>query len=150
MALYEHVVLVRQDAAPQQVEALVEQYKGVIEAAGGSVTKIEHWGLRSLAYRISKNRKAHYALLNIDAPYAAVAEVERLEKLSEDVLRSLTLRVEEHEEGQSAILSRKDRDERRGERGERGGFGDRDRGERRPRRDRDDFGGGFNAEEEAE
>ncbi len=136
MALYEHVVLVRQDATSQQVEALVEQYKGVIEAAGGTVAKIEHWGLRSLAYRINKNRKAHYTLINIDAPHAAVAEMERLEQLSEDVLRFLTLRVEAHEEGQSSILTRKDRDERRG------GFGDRDRperGERRPRRDREEF-----------
>jgi small subunit ribosomal protein S6 len=129
MALYEHVLLVRQDATPQAVDELVEQMKGVLEAGGGSVGKVENWGLRSLAYRMNKNRKAHYALLNITAPPAAVQEMERQLKINEDVLRFLTLKVDAHEDGPSAVLQRRERDERRDER----------RGERR-RRD-DEFGG---------
>jgi small subunit ribosomal protein S6 len=131
MALYEHVFLVRQDATPQQVDALVEQFKAVVETGGGKFAKIENWGLRSLAYRIRKNRKAHYALINIDAPHAAIAEMERQMSLSEDVIRFMTVRVEKHEEGPSAVLVRRERDERRAERG--------DRPERGPRR-RDEFG----------
>lgn len=157
MSLYEHIFLARQDVTAQQVEALVEQYKGVIETHGGKVTKIEPWGIRSLAYRIRKNRKAHFTLLNIDAPAAAVAEVERLQRLNEDVLRSLTIRVEELEEGPSVVLQKRDRDDRRDregggfergggrfDRGDRGpgdrGPGDRGLGDRGPRRDavRDD------------
>jgi small subunit ribosomal protein S6 len=127
MALYEHVFLVRQDATPQQVDALVEQFKTVVEAGGGKFAKVESWGLRSLTYRIRKNRKAHYALINIDAPHAAVAEMERQMSISEDVIRFMTVRVEKHEEGPSAVLLRRERDERRAERGD------------RPRR-RDEFG----------
>lgn len=147
MALYEHIVLVRQDATPAQVDTLVEQMKATIEGLGGKVSKVESWGLRSLAYRMKKNRKAHYALLNIEGPWAALAEMERLLKLNEDVLRYITVRVEEHEEGPSAVLLRRERDERRGERddrgdrgdfrgGDRGDFrgGDRDRGDRGDRR----------------
>ncbi|MFO7307626.1 MAG: 30S ribosomal protein S6 [Pseudomonadota bacterium] len=131
MALYEHVFLARQDISAQQVEALIEQLKGIIEANGGSVGKTEYWGIKSLAYRIKKNRKAHFALLNIDAPHAAVAEMERQMRINEDILRFLTLRVEAHEEGPSAMMQKRDRDERR----DRDGF---DRGPRadRPRRDR--------------
>jgi small subunit ribosomal protein S6 len=129
MALYEHVLLVRQDATPQAVDELVEQMKGVLESGGGSVGKVENWGLRSLAYRMNKNRKAHYALLNITAPPAAVQEMERQLKINEDVLRFLTIKVDAHEDGPSAVLQRRERDERRDER----------RGERR-RRD-DEFGG---------
>lgn len=143
MALYEHVLMARQDVSTQQVEALVEQYKGIIEANGGSVPKVEYWGVKSLGYRIKKNRKAHYSLLNIDAPSAAVLEMERQMRINEDILRFLTIRVEELEEGQSAMLQKRDRDDR-GERGDRfdrggpGGGGDRfDRGgDRGPRRDR--------------
>ena len=129
MALYEHVFLVRQDVTPQQVDALVEQYKGVIEGAGGKIAKVESWGLRSLAYRIRNNRKAHYALLNIEATPAAVAEMERQMTISEDVMRFMTVRVEKHEDGPSAVLLRRERDERRAERGDRPprrgeGFGD--------------------------
>jgi small subunit ribosomal protein S6 len=102
MALYEHVILVRQDVTAQQVEAINEQFKGVIEANGGKVTKVEYWGVKTLAFRIKKNRKAHFTLLNVDAPHTAVAEVERLEAISEDVIRSLTIRVEALEEGPSA------------------------------------------------
>ena len=147
MPLYEHVFLARQDLSAQQVEDLTKQYSDVITGLGGKVTKNEYWGLKSLSYRINKNRKAHMTLLNVDAPAAAVTEIERQERLSEDVLRYLTIRVEELEEGPSAMMRKSDRDERgdRGGRlGDRGGFGgDRDRGdrgdrgERRPRRDDD-------------
>ena len=123
MALYEHVFLARQDVSSQQVEALVEQYKGVIEANGGKVGRIEHWGLKSLTYRINKNRKAHYTLLNIEAPAVAVAEMERQMRINEDVLRFMTIRVDEHEEGPSVMMQKRDRDDRPG--------GDRPRGPRR-------------------
>lgn len=129
MPFYEHVFLARQDVSAQQVEAMTEQYKGVIEAGGGAVTKVEYWGLKSLAFRIKKNRKAHYALLNIDAPAKAVGEMERQMGISEDILRFITLRVDELEDGPSAMLQRRERDERR----------DRDRDGRR--RDRDGEGG---------
>ncbi len=143
MPLYEHVFLARQDVSAQQVEALVEQYKGLIEAGGGTVGKIENWGLRSLAYRIKKNRKAHYTLMNITAPHAAVAEMERQMGLSEDILRFMTFKVEELDEEPSAMMQKRDRDDRRGGRGDRFGGGERggdrggrggDRGERAPRR----------------
>ncbi|MQT11255.1 30S ribosomal protein S6 [Segnochrobactrum spirostomi] len=145
MALYEHVFLARQDVSGQQVDALIEQFKGVIEQNGGKVSKIENWGLKSLAYRINKNRKAHYALLNIDAPSAAVVEMERQMRISEDVLRFLTVRVEELEDGQSVMLQKRDRDDRRrrdrDDRGFEGGGGrDRDRDDRPRRRRDDDFG----------
>ncbi|MFC0282950.1 30S ribosomal protein S6 [Camelimonas abortus] len=130
MALYEHVFLARQDISAAQVETLIEQFKGVIEAHGGAVRKVETWGVKSLAYRIKKNRKAHFALMNIDAPHAAVAEMERQMRISEDVLRFMTIRVEAHEEGPSAMLQKRDRDDRRdrdGERGQRRGGRDRNR-----------------------
>jgi small subunit ribosomal protein S6 len=112
MALYEHVFLARQDVTAQQVEEFVDQYKGVIAAGGGEVGKVEYWGVKSLAFRISKNRKAHYTLLNISAPPAAVAEMERQMKINEDILRFMTIRVEEHETEPSAMMQRRDRDER--------------------------------------
>jgi small subunit ribosomal protein S6 len=137
MALYEHVYLARQDISAQQVETLTEQFKGIIESFGGKVEKVEYWGVKSLAYRIKKNRKAHFSLLNIDAPSAALAEVERQMGINEDILRFMTIRVEKHEEGPSAMMRKRDDDDRgdRGERGGRGGpRGDRpDRGPRRPR-----------------
>ncbi len=133
MALYEHVYLARQDVTAQQVETLTEQMKSVIQAGGGKVGKVEYWGVKSLAYRIKKNRKAHFTLMNIDAPSAAVAEMERQLGLNEDVLRILTLKVDELEEGQSAMLRKRedsDRDDR-GDRGDRrGGAGRFDRGDR--------------------
>jgi small subunit ribosomal protein S6 len=140
MPLYEHVFLARQDLSSQQVDALTEQFKAVIEQAGGKVGKVENWGLKSLTYRIRKNRKAYFTLMNLDAPPAAIAEVERQERLSEDVLRWLTVSVETLEEGPSAMLQKRDRDDRRddGPRGRFGGggrFGDRDR-DRGPPRDR--------------
>jgi small subunit ribosomal protein S6 len=138
MALYEHVLLARQDVSAQQVETLVEQYKGIIEANGGSVPKVEYWGVKSLGYRIKKNRKAHYSLLNIDAPAAAVAEMERQMRINEDVLRFMTIRVEALEDGQSVMLQKRDRDDRgeRGDRFDRGPGGDRFDRDRGPRRDR--------------
>jgi small subunit ribosomal protein S6 len=140
MALYEHVFLARQDVSAQQVEALAEQFKGVIEALGGKVEKTEYWGVKSVAYRIKKNRKAHFTLLNLNAPAAALNELERQEGLNEDILRFLTVRVEELEAGPSAMLRKRDDDER-GERGDRGGRGPRpDRGDRGPRRPRDEAG----------
>ena len=143
MPLYEHVYLARQDLSAQQVEELSAQYKGLIEQMGGTVAKTEYWGVKSLTFRMRKNRKAHFTLMNIDAPSAAIAEVERQERLSEDVLRTLTVRVDELEAGPSAMMRKADRDERRGERGERGGFDRGDRGgfgrgrDRGPRDDRD-------------
>ena len=137
MALYEHVFLARQDISGQQAEALVEHFKGILEENGGKVGKVEPWGLRSTAYRINKNRKAHYVLMNIDAPAAAIAEMERQMRIHDDILRYVTLRVDEHEEGPSAMMRKSDRDDRGDRRGPRG---DRDRGDRPPRGDRDDRG----------
>jgi small subunit ribosomal protein S6 len=120
MPLYEHIYLARQDLTAQQADELTGQYRAVIEQMGGRVGKTEYWGVKSLSYRIRKNRKAHFTLLNVEAPPAAVAEVERLERLNEDVLRYLTIRVEAHEDGPSAMMRKadrdRDRDERRGER----------------------------------
>jgi small subunit ribosomal protein S6 len=132
MALYEHVFLARQDLSPQQVEELVEQYKGVLEANGGSVGRVENWGLKSLSYRINKNRKAYYALMDITAPAPAVAEMERQMRISEDILRYMTIRVDEHEDGPSAMMSKRDRDDRgdRRDRGPRRSGGDRSGGGR--------------------
>jgi small subunit ribosomal protein S6 len=131
------------------VDELTTQMTGIVEQAGGKVTKTENWGVRSLTYRMNKNRKAHFVLLNIDAPSAAVAEIERQERISEDVIRYLSVRVEELEEGPSAMMRKADRDRERDDRGggfrsdREGGFrGDRDgggfRGDRGPRRPRDD------------
>jgi small subunit ribosomal protein S6 len=138
MSLYEHVYLARQDASAQQVEELTAHLKGVVEGLGGSVAKVEYWGVKSLSYRLRKNRKAHFTLMNIDAPAAAINEIERLERLNEDVLRYLTIRVDELEEGPSAMMRRAERDR---DRDERGGRGDRfDRGDRGDRFDRGDRG----------
>lgn len=141
VALYEHVFLARQDLSQQQIDELVNQYKGVIEGNGGSVGRVENWGLKSLTYRINKNRKAYFTLMDITAPSAAVSEMERQMGLSEDVLRFLTIKVEKHEEGASAMMQKREDRPDRGDRfgGDRGGrFGDRDRGDRPPRGDRDD------------
>jgi small subunit ribosomal protein S6 len=129
--LYEHVFLARQDISQAQVDALTKEYGDVIAEGGGKVGKVEYWGVKALAYKIKKNRKAHYSLMNIDAPPAAVAEMERRMRLSPDVIRFLTVRVEQHETEPSIQMRKSDRDERRegdrgGPRGERGGFrGDR-------------------------
>ena len=113
MALYEHVLIARQDISPQQVDALVEDITRQVHDAGGKVGKSEYWGLRNLAYRVRKNRKGHYCLLNIDAPAEAVHELERRQRINEDVLRFLTIRVDEHDEEPSPVLARRDRDEKR-------------------------------------
>jgi len=134
MALYEHVFLARQDLAQAQVDALAEQATKIIEEGKGKVVKTETWGLRSLAYRIAKNRKAHYVMLDIDAPTGVVAELERQLNINEDIIRFMTVRVDEHENGPSAMMRRGERDRARGERGERG-----DRGDRPRRDDRDEM-----------
>lgn len=136
MPFYENVFIARQDLSTAQVDALADQFTAIIKEKGGEVKKRESWGLRNLAFRIRKNRKGHYILLNIDAPPAAVHEVERTMRFNEDVIRFLTVKVDELEEGPSAIMQKRDE---RGERGDRDrGFGGGDRfGDRGPRR-RDD------------
>ena len=137
MALYENVFIARQDVPATQVETLTNQFAELVTAQGGTVSKKEYWGLRSLAFRIKKNRKGHYTLLNIDAPSAAVKELERTMSINEDIIRYLTVRVDALEEGPSAVMQRgadkadgpRDRD-----RPERGGWGER------PRRERPRFG----------
>ena len=101
MALYDHVVIARQDISPQQAEALNEQLKALLEENGGHIAKIEYWGLRNLTYRIKKNRKGHYVLLNINAPAGAVIELERQLKINEDVLRYLTVKVDQFDTSSS-------------------------------------------------
>ena len=140
MPLYEHVLIARQDLSNTQAEGLIEHFSTVLADNGGKVVENEYWGVRTLAYKINKNRKGHYAFLRTDAPSAAVQEMERLARLHDDVMRVLTIRVEEHKEGPSIQMQKR---EERGERGDRGDRGDRggdrgDRGERRERRDRDD------------
>lgn len=139
MAHYEHVFLARQDLAQGQVDTLAETATKIITDNGGTVVKTEAWGLRSLAYRIAKNRKAHYVMLEFDAPGPVVAELERQTQINEDVIRYMTTRVDAHEAGPSAMMRRndrpdrprRDRDDRPNDRGDRG---DRPR-EDRPRRD---------------
>ena len=117
MALYEHVFIARQDINASQVEAITADFSKIIEENDGKVAKSEYWGLKNLAYRIKKNRKGHYVLLNVDAPHAAIAEVERQARLHEDVIRFMTIRVDELEEGQSIVLrSKADKEQRRGPR----------------------------------
>ena len=142
MPLYEHVFLARQDLAQAQVDALAENATKILTDNGGKVVKTENWGLKSLAYKIAKNRKAHYVMLDVDAPAPAIAELERQTNINEDVIRFLTIRVDELEKGPSAMMRRGERGGDRdrgprgdGDRGDRGGFGrDRgDRGDRAPR-----------------
>ena len=130
MALYEHVFLARQDLAQAQVDALAEAATKIVTDNQGKVVKTESWGLRSLAYRIAKNRKAHDVMLEIDAPAGVVAELERQTQINEDVIRYMTVKVDGHEEGPSVMM-------RKGQ--------DRERG--RGRRDRDDAGGFGNSGE---
>ena len=137
MPLYEHVFLARQDLAQAQVDALAENATKIIEDNGGKVVKTETWGLRSLAYRIQKNRKAQYVMLDVDAPAPVVAELERQTQINEDVVRYMTIKVDAHEQGPSAMMRRNERSDRGGRgRDDRGGRGDRD--DRGPRRDRED------------
>ena len=140
MALYEHIYLARQDISAQQADALTARFKAVIESFGGKVEKMEYWGVKSLAYRIKKNRKAHFSLLNIDAPPAALTEMERQMGINEDVIRFMTVRVEALEQGPSAMMRKRDDDDRgdRHDRGDRGRGPRPERSERAPRRPRDD------------
>ena len=116
MPLYEHVFLARQDLAQAQVDALAENATKIITDNGGKVAKTETWGLRSLAYRIAKNRKAHYVMLDIDAPAPALAELERQTGINEDVIRFMTIRVDTHEKGPSVMMRKQDRERTRGPR----------------------------------
>ena len=120
MPLYEHVFLARQDLAQAQVDAMAENATKIITDNGGKVVKTETWGLRSIAYRIAKNRKAHYVALDIDAPAPAIAELERQSNINEDVIRFLTIRVDELEEGPSAMMRRGEKERSRGDRPDRG------------------------------
>src|SRR3984885_11572407 len=125
MPFYENVFIARQDVSSAQVEALAESFAGIVAQNGGTVTKREYWGLRNLAYRVKKNRKGHYMLFNLDAPPAAVSELERNMRINEDVLRYLTVRVEALEEGPSAVMQNRGRGDERDR--------DRDRDRGRPR-----------------
>ena len=123
MSFYEHVFIMRQDLSNTQAEALIEEFSTVLSENGGSVVEHEYWGVKTMAYKVNKNRKGHYAFLKTDAPSDAVKEMERLMGLHEDVMRLLTIRVDGHEEGPSVQMQKRD------DRGDRG-----DRGERRERR----------------
>ncbi len=142
MSLYEHVFLARQDLSQAQVDALAEAATKIVEEHKGKVIKTETWGLRTLTYKIQKNRKAHFVMLDIDASGDTIAELERQTRMNEDIIRYMTVRVDKHEVGPSVMMRKSDRPER----SERGGFGgdrpdrgDRDRGA--PRGDRPDRGG---------
>ena len=113
MPLYEHVFLARQDLSQAQVDVLAATATSIVETMGGKVTKTESWGLRSLAYKIAKNRKAHFVLLNIDGPNNVVAELERQTSISEDVIRYMTVKVDEHETGPSVMMRKNDRERTR-------------------------------------
>ena len=113
MAQYEHVFLARQDLSQAQVDAIAAATTEIVENNGGKVTKTETWGLKSLAYKIDRNRKAHFVMLNIDGPGALVGELERQNKINEDIIRWLTIAVEELEEGPSVMMRKNDRDRKR-------------------------------------
>ncbi|MEM6498375.1 MAG: 30S ribosomal protein S6 [Pseudomonadota bacterium] len=132
MPLYEHVYLARQDVSQQQVDSMTAEFKQLIEENGGSIGKTEYWGVKSLTYKIKKNRKAHFTLMNIDAPAPAVSEMERRMQLSTDIIRFMTIRVDEHDAEPSVQMRKNDRDDRRGGgfRGDRGGPRGGDRGDR--------------------
>ncbi|RMB08577.1 30S ribosomal protein S6 [Eilatimonas milleporae] len=136
MAFYEHIFIARQDINASQVESITAEFTGIVEENGGKVAKNEYWGLKNLAYKIKKNRKGHYVLLNIDAPAGTLSELERRARLHDDIIRYMTVRVDEIEEGPSIVLRSKAERDRRG-----GPRGDRDRG------DRGDRGGRFEKRE---
>ena len=141
MALYEHVFLARQDLAQAQVDALAEIATKIVNDNEGRVVKTENWGLRSLAYKIAKNRKAHYVMLEIDAPGSVIAELERQTQINEDIIRYMTVKVDTLEEGPTVMMRKQDRDrERRGDRegGREGRPARGDRPDRGPRRDREE------------
>jgi small subunit ribosomal protein S6 len=124
MAQYEHVFIARQDLSNAQAEGLMEEYGQILKDNGGAVVGSEYWGLKTMAYKINKNRKGHYCFVRSEAPAPAVHEMERLMRISDDVLRVLTVKVDKHDEGPSAMLQSRSRDDRRD-----------DRGPRRPRRE---------------
>ena len=128
MPLYEHVMIARQDLSTAQAEGLIEHFSTVIADNGGKIVEHEYWGVKTMAYKINKNRKGHYALLKSDAPSAAVQEMERLMRLHDDVMRVLTIKVDVHADGPSVQMQKRD-DRERGDRPDSGGFG----GERRER-----------------
>jgi len=139
MPLYEHTFMARHDISAQQMEALTEKFSAVLKENGGKVVNSEYWGLKNLAYRIKKNRKAHYGYMQLETPHAAVAEMERQMTLTTDILRFMTIRVDKHEEGPSAMMRKSDRDDRKPRGGGRfGGGGSGGRGgprdDRRPPR----------------
>ncbi|MBB4859151.1 small subunit ribosomal protein S6 [Novosphingobium chloroacetimidivorans] len=113
MAHYEHVFLARQDLSQSQVDALATTATEIVEANNGKVVKTESWGLKNLAYKIKRNRKAHFVMLNLDADGAAVAELERQTAINEDIIRWVTIRVDEHEEGPSVMMRKSDRERTR-------------------------------------
>ena len=130
MPLYEHVMIARQDLSNSQAEGLIEHFGAVLSDNGGKLVDQEYWGVKTMAYKINKNRKGHYAFLRTDAPSAAVLEMERLARLHDDVMRVMTIRVDEHQEGPSVQMQKRE------ERGDRPRGGDRDRGDRGDRRER--------------
>ena len=142
MSYYESVFIARPDISSAQNEALTDSFKTIVSENGGSVTKTEYWGLKTLAYRIKKNRKGHYSLMNLDAPTAAISELERNMRISEDVLRYMTLRVDELEEEPSIVMRSKGGRDDRGRRDDRG-----PRGDRGPRDDRGPRGDGAASED---
>ena len=127
MALYEHVFIARQDLSGAQAEGLIEHFGQVLTDNGGSVKDHEYWGLKTMAYKINKNRKGHYGFMRSESPSPAVQEMERLMRLHDDVMRVMTIKVDAHEEGPSAVLQAKNAKDERGR--------SRDRGDRPPRRD---------------
>ena len=150
MPLYEHIYIARPDISTAQVEGLTETWSQIIKDGGGAVRKHEYWGLKTLQYKIKKNRKGHYTLLHFDAPADAIHEMERQMRINEDVMRYMTLKMDALDPEPSAILAKRDRGGRgrdRGDRfgrdrGDRGGRGDRDRGDRGDRGDRARAAGG--------
>jgi small subunit ribosomal protein S6 len=131
MPFYEHIFIARQDISPAQVDALTETLQKIVQDAGGKVEKSEYWGLRNLQYRVNKNRKGHYSLFNISGPPSAIHELERQEKINDDILRALTVRVDELDPEPSPVLSRRERDrdkDRDGKGFDRDRDRDRDRG----------------------
>jgi small subunit ribosomal protein S6 len=139
MPLYEHTLIARPDLSGQQAQTLAETFSQVLADQGGRVVKTEYWGLRTLSYRVKKNRKGHYVHLSVDGPAAALTELERTERYHEDVLRFLTVRVESIDEGPSIVMITKaSRDDRGGRRDRDDDRPRRDRDDDRPRRDRDD------------
>ncbi|MCA0202905.1 30S ribosomal protein S6 [Pararhodobacter sp.] len=120
MSLYEHVMIARQDLSNAQAEGLIEHFSTVISDNGGNVLGTEYWGVKTMAYKINKNRKGHYMFLRTDAPSAAIQEMERLARLHDDVMRVLSIKVEKHEDGPSVQMQKRDERSERGDRPERG------------------------------